>query len=99
MDHKQSIVMGIALQTELLKLCAAHRELFCDEDVDPSMTFAVAAELIRHDGASAQAFQHNVKTLAGLLSEAVAAAPSACPQCATPVAVPRSGALRKISAS
>ncbi len=68
MDQQESIVTGIALQTELLKICSAHHQVFCDEDVDPAMAFAVAAELIRQDGLSARAFKRDLHHLANLLS-------------------------------
>lgn len=92
MDQKQSIVMGIAFQTQVLKTCPVHQQVFCDEDVDPAIAFAVASQLMRHDKPVAEAFQRSVHDLADLLSETIAAAPDCCPECVNQRPGPRSGA-------
>jgi len=94
MDQRQSIVMGIALQTQVLKTCPVHEQVFCDEEVDPAIAFAVAAQLLRNDRRAAEAFQQSVHDLADLLSQTIAAAPDACSQCAKPGAESRPGGRR-----
>jgi hypothetical protein len=84
MDQRQSIVMGIALQTQVLKTCPVHEQVFCDEEVDPAIAFAVASQLLRSDRQAAAAFRQSVHDLADLLSETIAAAPACCAQCAKP---------------
>jgi hypothetical protein len=94
MDQKHSIVMGIALQTQVLKTCPMHEEIFCDEDVDPAIAFSVASQLLRSDRYAAEAFEQSVHDLADLLSETIAAAPTCCSQCAKPVVESRYGGRR-----
>ena len=47
MEQKQTIAVEIALQTHALQTCPIHREIFRDDDVDPSAAFALAVELVR----------------------------------------------------
>jgi hypothetical protein len=81
-DEKHSIAMGIALQTQVLKICPAHRQLYCDDDVDPAIAFAVAAQLIREDRQSAGVFRQDVHDLADLLTDVICAAQCVCTTCA-----------------
>jgi uncharacterized membrane protein len=80
-DQKQSIVMNIVLQTQILKECPVHHQVFCDEEADPAIAFALAVQLIHHNRPLAMAFQQSVHVLADMLSETIAAAPNVCPQC------------------
>ena len=81
-DEKHSIAMGIALQTQVLKICTAHRQLYCDDDVDPAIAFAVAEHLVRDDQASAGVFREDIHGLADLLTDVICSAQCACPKCA-----------------
>ena len=47
MEKKQVIAIGIALQTQVLKTCPIHHQLYFDEDVNPASAFALAIELVR----------------------------------------------------
>jgi len=81
-DEKHSIAMGIALQTQVLKICTAHRQLYCDDDVDPAIAYAVADHLVRDDQASAGVFRDDIHGLADLLTDVICTAQCACPKCA-----------------
>jgi hypothetical protein len=84
-DEKHSIAMGIALQTQVLKICPVHRRLFCDDEVDPAIAFAVAAQLIHNDKESVNVFREDIHDLADLLTDVIATAPCTCPKCAQPL--------------
>jgi len=89
-DEKHSIAMGIALQTQVLKICLVHRELFCDDEVDPAIAFAVAAQLINNDQQSSDVFREDIHDLSDLLTDVISTAQCNCPQCAHPRMVSRS---------
>jgi hypothetical protein len=90
-DEKHSIAMGIALQTQVLKICPVHRQLFCDDEVDPAVAFAVAAQLIHNDKPSTDVFREDIHDLADLLTDVISSAQCSCPECAPPpiVSLPR----------
>jgi hypothetical protein len=84
---KQEIAIGIALQTQVLKVCPLHNQLYCDEEEysdDEKMTraFAVAIELVHRHEPYAKQFNHNARELMDLLSYTIGAAPEGCPDCA-----------------
>src|SRR5208283_834623 len=83
MQQKRSIALEIALQTHVLRTCSIHREIFCDDDVDPSAAFALAVELVRQHKPYVEEFHDNAHELTDLLSEIIGAAPNCCPGCAT----------------
>jgi hypothetical protein len=80
MDQKHSIALGIGLQTQVLKQCPIHRQLYYD-DADPSPAFALALELVKSRIPYVNAFQNDAHQLMDLLSEAIAASPVECPEC------------------
>jgi len=89
-DERHSIAMGIALQTQVLKICPVHRQLFCDDEVDPAIAFAVATQLIHNDQQSADVFREDIHDLADLLTDVISTAQCSCPKCAQPLMVARS---------
>jgi hypothetical protein len=89
-DEKHSIAMGIALQTQVLKICPVHRQLFCDDEVDPAVAFAVAAQLIHNDKPSADVFREDIHDLADLLTDVISTAPCSCSECVQPLMPSRS---------
>ena len=84
-DEKHSIAMGIALQTQVLKICPVHRQLFCDDEVDPAIAFAVAAQLMYNDKQSSDMFREDIHDLADLLTDVISTAPCSCQQCIHPL--------------
>jgi hypothetical protein len=80
MDQKQTIALGIGLQTLVLKRCPLHRQVFYD-DVDPSPAFALALELVNSRIPYVGAFDNDAHRLMDLLSEIIAAAPAHCSDC------------------
>jgi hypothetical protein len=82
MEQKQTIAMEIALQTQVLRTCPIHNEIFCDDEVDPSTAFALAVELVRRHTPYVEKFQNDAHELTDLLSETIGAAPNCCPHCA-----------------
>lgn len=86
MGKKQEIAIGIALQTQVLKSCPLHDQLYCDEeessdDGNMARAFAVAVELVRQHEPYAEEFHHNAHELTDLLSYTIGAAPVCCPEC------------------
>ena len=87
MGKKAEIAIGIALQTQVLKTCPIHNQLYCaDEqyadDENMARAFAVAIELVRQHEPYAQEFHHDSHELTDLLSYTIGAAPLCCPDCA-----------------
>jgi len=88
MAKKDEIALEIALQTQVLKTCPIHHQVYCDDrdcadDENMARAFAVAIELVRH-GPYADEFDHDAHQLTDLLSKTIAAAPIGCPRCAPP---------------
>jgi hypothetical protein len=86
MGKKQEIAIGIALQTQVLKTCPLHNQLYRDaeevtEDENMARAFAVAIELVRQHKPYAEEFHHNAHELTDLLSYTIGAAPVCCPDC------------------
>jgi hypothetical protein len=90
LGKKQEIVIGIALQTQVLKTCPIHHQLYCDdeqccEDDDGNMAraFSIAIELVRQHTPYAKEFHYHPHELTDLLSYTIGAAPVRCPDCDT----------------
>jgi hypothetical protein len=86
MNTRQEIAIGIALQTQVLKICPIHNHLYCDEELysdDEHMAraFAVAIELVNQHPPYAEEFHHDAHVLTDLLSSTIGAAPDCCPEC------------------
>jgi hypothetical protein len=85
MNTKQEIAIGIALQTQVLRICPIHNQLYCEEDQcdDEQMAraFAVAIELVNQHEPFAEEFHHDAHALTDLLSSTIGAAPDHCPGC------------------
>lgn len=86
---KQELAIGIALQTQVLKVCPVHNHLYCDDEVftdDENMAraFAVAIELVRQHEPYGEEFHHDEHELTDLLSYVIGAAPACCPDCELP---------------
>ena len=89
-DEKHSIAMGIALQTQVLQICPVHHQLFCDDEVDPAIAFALAAQLMHNDKKSAIVFREDIHDLSDLLTDVISTAQCSCPQCTHPLMASRS---------
>lgn len=81
MNQKQAIAIEIALQTHVLRTCPMHREIWCDDDVDPAGAFALAVELVKQHAPYTHEFHGDAHELTDLLSETIGAAPNCCPHC------------------
>jgi hypothetical protein len=86
MSKRQEIAIGIALQTQVLRTCAIHNQIYCDDenfadDEHMAQAFAVAVELVRQHEPYAQEFHHDPHELTDLLSHTIGAAPECCPEC------------------
>ena len=86
MGKRQEIAIGIALQTQVLKICPIHNHLYCDDeestdDANMARAFAVAIELVHQHQPYAEEFRHDPHELTDLLSQTIGAAPSSCPGC------------------
>jgi hypothetical protein len=86
MSKKQEIAIGIALQTQVLKNCPIHHQLYRDDeestdDENMARAFAVAIELVRQHKPYAEEFHHDPHELTDLLSSTIGAAPICCPDC------------------
>jgi hypothetical protein len=93
MSKKQEIAIGIALQTQVLKLCPMHNQLFSDDDGfsdDENMAraFSVAIELVRQREPCVEEFHQSAHELTDLLSSVIGAAPDGCPDCGAPQPLP-----------
>jgi len=96
MEHKKAIALEIALQTHVLTTCAVHNQIYCDDDVDPSVAFALAVDLVKQHTPYVGEFHDDPHALTDLLSATIGAAPSCCPGCAQqPVSVEPIPAARK----
>jgi len=89
MVKKQELAIGIAVQTQVLKVCPVHNCVYCDDEVftdDENMAraFAVAIELVRQHEPYAAEFHHDAHELTDLLSYTIGAAPACCPDCESP---------------
>jgi hypothetical protein len=81
MDKKQLIVIGIALQTQVLKTCPVHRQLYFDDDVNPASAFALAIDLVRNRKPYVDEFHNDAHALTDLLSDTLGTTPVGCPEC------------------
>jgi hypothetical protein len=89
MGKKQELAIGIALQTQVLKVCPVHNHVYCNDEVftdDENMprAFAVAIELVRQHEPYGEEFHHDAHELTDLLSYIIGAAPACCPDCELP---------------
>jgi hypothetical protein len=86
MGKKQEIAIGIALQTQMLKICPIHNQLYRDheesaDEVTMARAFGVAIKLVRQHKPYAKEFHYNAHELTDLLSYTIGAAPVSCPDC------------------
>jgi hypothetical protein len=84
MEKKQLIAIGIALQTQVLKTCPVHRQLYFDDDVNPAGAFALAIDLVRRREPHVDGF-YDEHELTDLLSDTLATTPVGCTECQPPV--------------
>ena len=84
MEKKQLIAIGIALQTQVLKTCPVHRQLYFDDDVNPAGAFALAIDLVRKRKPYVDAF-HDEHELTDLLSDTLGTTPIGCSECQSSV--------------
>jgi hypothetical protein len=81
MEKKQEIAIGIALQTQVLKTCPAHHQLYIDDEVNPAGAFALAIELVRQHKSCVRVFSNDAHALTDLLSDTLGTVPVCCPEC------------------
>jgi hypothetical protein len=81
MDSKSAIATGIALQTQVLKTCPIHNQIYLDDDVNPATAFALAIELVRQHKPFVEEFDNDEHRLTDLLSDTLGSAPLRCPDC------------------
>jgi hypothetical protein len=81
MDTKQLIAIGIALQTQVLKTCPIHQQLYFDDEVDPASAFALAIELVRQHTPYVEEFHDDTHALTDLISDTLGMTPVCCAQC------------------
>ena len=84
MEKKRVIAIGIALQTQVLKTCPIHNQLYFDDEVNPASAFALAIELVRQHEQYVEEFQNDAHALTDLLSETLGITPLCCPECQLP---------------
>jgi len=85
MEKKQLIAIGIALQTQVLKTCPVHRQLYFDDEVNPASAFALAIDLVRKRKPYVDEFDNNEHALTDLLSDTLGTTPVGCPECQSSV--------------
>ena len=85
MDSKKVVAIGIGLQTQVLKTCPIHHQIYLDDDADPASAFALAIELVRQRKTFVEAFDNDEHRLTDLLSDTLGLAPSCCSQCPAPM--------------
>jgi hypothetical protein len=93
MGKKQEIAIGIALQTQVLKLCPLHNQLYsgdeeCTDNENMARAFAVAIELVRQHEPCVEEFHESAHELTDMLSSTIGAAPDYCPACLSQPARP-----------
>jgi hypothetical protein len=81
MEKKQVIAIGIALQTQVLKSCPVHHQLYFDDEVNPAPAFALAVELVRGHKPYVQEFHDDAHELTDLLSDTLGTTPGSCLEC------------------
>jgi hypothetical protein len=81
LDEKEAIAISIALQTQVLKTCPVHRQVYFDDDVNPAGAFALAIELVRKRKPHVEAFDNDEHQLTDLLTEILRTSPQCCPEC------------------
>jgi hypothetical protein len=84
-DNKKVIAIGIALQTQVLKTCPIHNQIYLDDDVDPASAFSLAIELVRQQKPFVEEFENDEHRLTDLLSDTLGTAPLCCPECPAPL--------------
>jgi hypothetical protein len=85
MERKQVVAIGIGLQTQVLKTCPIHHQIYFDDEVNPASAFALAIELVRQHKPFVEAFDNDEHALTDLLSDTLATTPLCCTQCQMPV--------------
>lgn len=81
MQKKQTIAIEIALQTQVLKTCPIHRQIYLDDDADAASAFSLALELVRNHKPYVEEFHDDEHELMDLLSDTLGATPVCCPEC------------------
>ena len=87
MSKKEEMAIAIALQTQVLKTCPIHNQVYCcdddegGDDENMARAFGVAVDLVRQHEPYAELFHHDAHELTDLLSHTIGAAPLCCPDC------------------
>ena len=86
MSKKEEMAIAIALQTQVLKACPIHHQVYCcddegSDDENMARAFAVAVDLVRQHQPFAEIFHHDAHELTDLLSYTIGTAPLYCPDC------------------
>jgi hypothetical protein len=96
---KRAVVLGIGLQTHVLKTCPAHDQLYFDDEEYTDRAFALAVELMRQKSPCVSMFNNDVHELTELLSHTLAGANTACPHCQASMPAGRHALVTKLSTS
>jgi hypothetical protein len=83
-EKKEAVALQIGLQTQVLKCCSIHNQIYLDDDADPGSAFALAIELAHNHAAFAGDF-HDEHELTDLLSLTLGTTPLCCPECSSPL--------------
>jgi hypothetical protein len=75
------VAIGIALQTQVLKTCPVHQQIYFDDNVNPAGAFALAIELVRQHRPYVEDFHDDEHELTDLLSDTLGMSPPQCPDC------------------
>ena len=81
MEKKQVIAIGIALQTQVLKTCPLHQQIYFDDEADPGSAFALAIDLVKQHEPFVEEFENDAHALTDLLSDTLGMTPICCPEC------------------
>jgi hypothetical protein len=84
-QRKQVVAIGIALQTQVLKTCPVHHQVYFDDEVNPASAFALAIELVRQQKPYVEEFLDDPHELTDLLSDTLGTTPVCCSQCQSAV--------------
>jgi hypothetical protein len=80
-ETKRIVAVSIALQTQVLKTCPIHNQIYLDDEANPASAFALAIELVHQAKPFVQEFDHDEHQLTDLLSDTLGSSPLCCPDC------------------
>jgi hypothetical protein len=81
MERRHAVAIGIALQTQVLKSCPVHHQIYFDDEADAASAFALAIKLVRERAPYVADFHEDEHSLTDLLSDTLSLTPVSCPAC------------------